>query len=368
MKTTIKRIICVVLFVALIARSLAVGSIAVIPKVNLKEAGMKDATAFGIISEPKNTIDAVFVGDSEVYRSIMPLRIWEDYGITSYVCSTPAQRLYYSLEFLEKAFETQCPKYVFIETNSFFRDFTVSDRIENKAEKLVPFFRYHTNIREIFADGFNLKKIFSSPDYSSTINDKGYRLSLKVRGRKPKNNYMAYSKEREQISDANIKYIKRIKAFCEKNGASLIFLSIPSCQNYNYKRHNSISDLANLLCVSYIDMNLLNKEVPINWKKDTYDKGDHLNYHGAEKVSVYLGKYLFETNTLQDKRNDRDYESWNDSVDNFYIELEEAKAKRAERKKEKKNKKNLLSKLLREKTVTVTEPETDFSETESLKS
>lgn len=344
MNLTIKRIICGVLFVALIAGSLAVGSIAVIPKVNLKEAGMKDATAFGIISEPQDTIDAVFVGDSEVYRSIMPLRIWENYGITSYVCSTPAQKLYYSLEFLEKAFENQTPKYVFIETNSFFRDFTVSDRIENKAEKLVPFFRYHTNIREIFADGFDFQKIFSSPDYSSTINDKGYRLSLKVRGRKPKNNYMAYSKDREPISDTNIKYLKRIKDFCAKNGAALIFVSIPSCQNYNYKRHNSISDLAQQFGVDYIDMNLLKKDVPINWKKDTYDKGDHLNYHGAEKVSAYLGKYLFETNNIVDKRSDRNFENWNDAVDNFYIELEEAKAKRQER--HKKKRRNKLARFL----------------------
>lgn len=340
MKTTIQRIICGVLFVALVVGSLVVGSIAVVPKSNLKEAGMKDATAFGIISEPKNTIDAVFVGDSEVYRSIMPLRIWENYGITSYVCSTPAQRLYYSLEFLEKAFENQTPKYVFIETNSFFRDFTFSDRIENYAEKLVPFFRYHTNIRDIFTDGFNLNKIFSSPDYSYTINDKGYRLSLKVRGKMPKN-YMAFSKEREPISDSNINYIKRINDFCVKNGASLVFVSIPSYQNYNYKRHNSISDLANELHVDYIDMNLLQTEVPIDWKKDTYDKGDHLNYHGAEKVSAYLGKYLAEETTLADKRSDRSYESWNDAVDNFYIELETAIAKRKEKRKKKKHLKKL---------------------------
>ncbi len=331
-KKTFKNIIFSVLFVALIALSLAVGSIIVVPKTNLKEAGMKDATAFGVISEPKNTIDAVFLGDSEVYRSVMPLKIWEDYGITSYVCSTPAQQLYYSFEFLQKTFKTQSPKYIFIETNSFFRDFTFSDVIENTAEKIVPFFRYHTNIRKVLSSGLNLEKMFASPDYTTIINDKGYRLSLKVKGKKEKPSYMALSNLREPISDSNVSYIKKINNYCRANGATLVFLSIPSTQNYNYARHNSIADLAALLGVDYVDMNLLREEVPINWKKDTYDKGDHLNYYGAKKVTAYLAAYLANTEAFFDKRSVFEYSAWNEAVDNFEIELKEAKQKRSEKK------------------------------------
>lgn len=346
MKTTIKNVICSLLFISLIATSLAVGSIAVVPKSNLKKDGMKDETAFGVIGEQKDTIDAIFIGDSEVYRSVMPLKIWEDYGITSYVCSTPGQRLYYSLEFLEKTFEAQNPKYVFIETNGFFRDFTFSDRIENQFEKLIPFLRYHTNIKYIFKNGFNLGEIFSYPDYSYTINDKGYRLSVKTRKAKAKK-YMAFSKKREPISNSNIKYIQRINDYCKKNGASLVFVSIPSTQNYNYPKHNSISDLAKKLDIEYIDMNLLQKEIQIDWKKDTYDRGDHLNYNGAQKVTAYFGKYLFETGLFTDKRSDGSYESWNDAVDNFYVELKEAKAALKE-----KRKLNRLERLLKGELLT----------------
>ena len=331
-KTIFKNIVCSVLFVALIIGSLSVASFVAVPKSNSKEAGMKDATARGIISEPQNTIDAVFVGDSEVYRSIMPLKIFEDYGITSYVCSTPAQKLFYSQELLEKTFEKQNPKYIFIETNCFFRDFTVSQLIENYAENVFPILRYHTNIKivlkSILKNGFNFDQIFARTDYSSEINDKGYRLSLKVRGRKSKRDHMAFSKEREPIPDSNIKYIKKINEYCKSNGAELIFLSIPSTQNYNYNKHNSIADLAEQLGVKYVDMNLAQKEVKVDWKKDTYDKGDHMNYYGAQKVSAYLGKYLFETDSFQDKRNDPAFSSWNNAVKNFYVELEEAKQRR----------------------------------------
>ena len=165
MKTVVKNILCSLLFASLIIGSLVFGSTLVEPKGNSKEDGMKDYSAVGIISEPANTIDAVFIGDSESYRGIMPLKIWQDHGITGYVCSTPAQRLYYSLELLEKALNNQKPKFVFIETNSFFREFTVSDVLVNKAEQLVPFFRYHTRLKYVRLDHFRWNNLFSSSHY-----------------------------------------------------------------------------------------------------------------------------------------------------------------------------------------------------------
>lgn len=339
MKTVIKNIVCCLLFVSMIVGSLVIGSSLVEPKGNSKEDGMKDYSAVGIVSEPKDTIDAVFVGDSESYRAIMPLKIWKDHGITGYVCSTPSQRLYYSLELLEKALSNQKPKYVFIETNSFFREFTVSDVIVNKAERLVPFFRYHTRVKYLRFSHFKFGNLFSSTNYSYTVDDKGYRLSVKVKPGKTKG-YMSYTNEIQLVPEKNANYIKRIKDFCESRGAKLVFLSIPSTQNYNYKKHNGIAKLSKELGVEYIDMNLLKKEIPIDWKTDTYDKGDHMNYFGALKTTAYLGNYLASSGEFSDKRGDTNYKGWFDSAEKFNLELSEALKKNEKRsKKNKKGKK-----------------------------
>ena len=327
MKTVIKNILCSLLFVFLIVGSLVLGSKLVEPKNNSKEDGMKDFSAFGVIGEPANTIDAIFVGDSESYRAIMPLKIWQDYGITSYVCSTPSQRLYYSLELLERALSNQNAKYVFIETNGFFREFTVSDTLVNKAEQLVPFFRYHTRLKNISFNIFKLNQLFSSSCYSYTVDNKGYRLSVKSKPAKTKG-YMSYTDEVQPIPEKNVNYIRLVKDFCSSKGAKLVFLSIPSTQNYNYKKHNSIARLAKDLGVEYIDMNILKNEIPIDWKTDTYDKGDHVNYFGALKTTAFLGKYLASSGVFADKRDNPAYAGWYDSVEKFYIELEKALERR----------------------------------------
>ena len=82
-----------------------------------------------------------------------------------------------------------------------------------------------------------------------------------------------------------------------------------------------IKKLADELKVEYIDVNLLQNEVPIDWKKDSRDKGDHLNYYGAVKMSNYLGKYFFDKSIFVDHRNDVDYKSWNDASKKFYDNL-----------------------------------------------
>ena len=144
MKKIIKRIVSCVLFVAILLGLLQVSSLIFQPKSNDKAAGIHYPRANGIFSEPKDSIDTVFIGDSEVYHSFIPLNIWRDYGITSYDVSSPAQKLVYSMEFLKKTFEKQTPKIVFLETNAIFRKSYFEDEITYKAEQIFPVFRFMT--------------------------------------------------------------------------------------------------------------------------------------------------------------------------------------------------------------------------------
>ena len=76
MKKIIKRIVSCVLFVAILLGLLQVSSLIFQPKSNDKAAGIHYPRANGIFSEPKDSIDTVFIGDSEVYHSFIPLNIW----------------------------------------------------------------------------------------------------------------------------------------------------------------------------------------------------------------------------------------------------------------------------------------------------
>ena len=69
--------------------------------------------------------------------------------------------------------------------------------------------------------------------------------------------------------------------------------------------------------IPYLDLNTETKSLSIDWKEDTRDQGDHLNFKGAMKVTKYMESYLKQNYDLQDHRHDEQYQSWNDSLENY---------------------------------------------------
>ena len=62
--------------------------------------------------------------------------------------------------------------------------------------------------------------------------------------------------------------------------------------------------------ISYLDLNMYVEELGIDWKNDSRDGGDHLNYYGAVKVTDYMGDYLYNLNILPNHKGDAKYSSW----------------------------------------------------------
>ena len=89
--------------------------------------------------------------------------------------------------------------------------------------------------------------------------------------------------------------------------------SAPAAMEYAEKTRSRLKELG----VEYIDLNLQSDQVAIDWNTDSRDKGDHLNYNGAMKVTDYVGKYLKETELFEDKRENPDYADWNTQLEAF---------------------------------------------------
>lgn len=94
-------------------------------------------------------------------------------------------------------------------------------------------------------------------------------------------------------------------------------MSAPTVANWDMAKHNGIQAFADELGVEYLDLNLLNNAVGIDWSTDTRDKGDHVNLAGAIKVTRYVGWYLSKRYHLPDRRKDEAYASWNDSLKRY---------------------------------------------------
>ena len=305
-----------VAFFLIVAILLFALSFVFMPKTN-KE--LRDSSANGILAEPAGTIDVVIVGDSESFCTFIPLQMWKDYGITSYVCGTPMQTLDYSADFLRKAFERQKPKLVVLETNAIFREFSISSVLLLRADEKFSIYRYHDRWKKL-----SLSDFLTNAENDYIENDKGYRIYDGIESGDT-SSYMKPSADKEKMPVKNKPYLQNIIKLCEENGAKLMLVSTPSLKNWNSARHNTMVELAEELGVEYMDMNILNKEVPIDWISDTWDAGDHLNHIGAEKATAYFGEYIHSKNLLEDHRNDDAYSDWNKAYKNFLDKVEKSK-------------------------------------------
>lgn len=297
-------------FLSILTVLLILSSLIVRPKNNDKESGMYMPDANGILAEKKNTIDALFIGDSLIYTSILPTKLYEDHGFTSYDLSTPAQRLYDSYEYLLKALDTQKPSIVFIESNGFFREFSVGSALKAKVSRYLPVITYHNRWKSLKWNDFTKK-----PEYSWINYNKGYRGTDKVKSPTDIKDYMEKKKEKKKILDIDKYYIELILDLCKENDIEVVLLSTPSMKSYNYAKYVRMKDFSKEHGLEYIDFNL-DIDVKIDWQTDTADRGDHLNYSGAKKVTEYIGKVLKEKKFV-DHRGDERYKDWDDSLAKF---------------------------------------------------
>lgn len=282
-----------------------------VPKSNTTEAGMHDAWAKGFYAEPENSIDVLVLGDSELYSCIVPLTIWENQGIPVYTCGTSDQKPYQTETYLRRAFQTQSPALVILETNVFYRDYSTTDVIPHIFEELFPLVRYHDRWKTLQLSDFT-----EPIAYNRLQRDKGYMYLVEIQSADD-SDYMTYSGETDPIPTKSLRHIRRMVRFCRERGTEVLFLSSPSTANWDYTRHNAVAQLAEELEVPYIDTNLMPEKIPIDWQVDTRDGGDHLNHTGAVKLSTWLGEYLAETGLFEDKRDWEAYQPWNEALADF---------------------------------------------------
>ena len=277
-----------------------------IPKYNVGDFYLLDIANYSILSEEKNTIDVIALGDSLIYSSVSPMEIYGEYGYTVFDCADAAQLLPTTIKNLDLALRSQKPKMVIIEPSVFFRDERKADFGKKYVDKLRKFFsliQTHNNWKKLLTRKSNTARWVNV--------EKGYKYNDKI---KAVSNFkqFEYTEEEKHFPYKNLDYFYEILAMCEEYNVKLVFFGFPSRKTWSYARHNYITRLAKENNIEYYNLNF-DDSVYIDWTTDTKDAGNHLNYTGAKKVSSYVGKYLHDTGLFKDHRNDKKYEAWNNA-------------------------------------------------------
>ena len=286
---------------------------------------MGDIVEGALISEYyKETTDhdVIFVGDCEVYENFSPITMWEDYGITSYIRGSAQQLIWQSYYLLEETLEYEKPEAVVFNVLSMKYDTPQKEAYnrmtldgmkwskskvddirasmmedEEFADYVFPILRYHSRWQELTSDDF--KYLFTRRPVSQS----GYYMRIDV---KPAQTFPKPKKlANYEFGENSWKYLEKMRKLCEEKGIQLILVKAPSLYPAWYDEwEDQIEEYAKTYELPYYNFLELTDEVGIDFTKDTYDGGLHLNLSGAEKMGAYFGKILREEFQVPDRRND----------------------------------------------------------------
>lgn len=325
MKVKLKKIVKALCFLLGLGIIMEISSMIIKPSGNVYNIDGVEKKTESFMLEKENSLDIIFLGDSETYANFSPLHIWNKSGITSYVMGTSAQRLCDTYELLKRSVNNQDIKVILLETNCLYRNSSTyydnDDYVMNKLSDVFPILKYHSRWENLFDGNVNDKFAAEERMY------KGFRLRFTVEPYTD-GEWMNETAEIAEIPEDNVEYLNKIKEFCEGQNIEFMLISAPSPDCWNYERHNAVSRWAEENAIDFLDLNLMDEKIGIDWETDTRDGGNHLNYYGAVKVSDFMCGYLMEKYDLTDHRNDPYYEQWNSEYD-YYIKKVNKKLKKA---------------------------------------
>ncbi|MCH5321187.1 MAG: hypothetical protein J1E36_05450 [Eubacterium sp.] len=298
----------------------------------------KFKNAYNFVNEVEDTIDIVALGNSNMYSAIIPVRLWDKKGYTSTVVASPRQSVSLCYELLNEVTQTQSPKFVILETDTFYEgvelntDLVDGEPAEKDYLKFVPYisdnylseavqnrfsvFLFHDRWKKMIPNPKNKEKNTNSLDEDYNYNH-GYVFIKKIKKISPNDN-MNYTDALEKIPQEAVFYLSKITTFCKDNDIQLMLITVPSLNTWSYARHNAVKEYADNNNIPYFDFNAL-EDYEINYDKDFRDNGNHMNYYGAKKITNYIGNYINEnySDIIEDKRENADYSYWYDDKERF---------------------------------------------------
>jgi len=278
--------------------------------------------------------DVIFLGDCEVYENISPVTLWEKYGIASYIRGGPQQLIWQSYYLLKDTLRYEKPAVVVFNVLSMQYDvpqkeaynrlnldgmrlsadkLTAAKESEIPGESLLsyvfPLLRYHDRWQELTTDDF--RYYFQEQKVSVS----GFMVRCDV---KPVDVIPPGKKLPDYQFGANsYHYLDLMTKLCKDNGIKLVLIKAPSIYPTWYDQWDQqMRDYAANNGLAYINCLALADVIGIDFSRDTYDAGLHLNVFGAEKLAAYLGGILRAD--APDRRSDPAYAAvWNQKIQDY---------------------------------------------------
>lgn len=267
--------------------------------------------------------DVIFIGDCEVYETYSPQTLWDEYGITSYIRGSAQQLIWQAYYMLEDTLRYETPRVVVFNVQSLQYDRPQSEAYnrmtldgmrwsrskveaikasmtpdEHFIDYVFPLLRFHSRWNDLSAD--DLKYLTEKPP-SPTLDGYYMRVDTLPVTTLPD----ARAVPPYDFGETAWSYLDRIVDLCRANYIDLVLVKAPSLYPQWYDAWDeevaAYADEHGLIYLNFLDADLMDA-TGIDYSTDTYDAGLHMNIHGAEKLSRYLGQVLADRTRARDQR------------------------------------------------------------------
>ncbi len=292
-------------------------------------------------SEPKDTIDVLYVGSSPLLRGVSPMLMWKEHGFTGYIRASALQAPSVSYGLLAESLKYQSPELVVLLFDNIFLEYdyaeregdlrrgldgmklskykldiikevTDADPRQSMLSYAFPLMRYHDRWKEI-----DLAEAEPKPLLEHSFK-KGNVYLREISPQAYPENFMepVGSGAQAPAFDENAKeYIEKSISLCKEKDIPVVLLHLPK-MSWTYEQSIAVEEFAKENGAVYLDLDRAEyrEELGLDPAVDYYDQG-HMNLTGVVKVSDWLGDWLDANFDLPDHRNDSDIsESWNEDL------------------------------------------------------
>lgn len=304
--------------------------------------GILEGAMIGEYYDDPTDHNVVFIGDCELYENISPVYLWENFGINSYIRGSAQQLIWQSYYLAEETVEREHPDVIVFNVlsmkyntpqNEAYNRMTLDgmkwssskvDSIkasmteeESMIEYMFPLLRYHSRWSDLNADDF--KYLF----HRDKVTFNGYYMRV---DEKPADDNIPKGRPiiDYQFGDTSYEYLDKLTKLCKDNDIELILVKAPSLFPYWYPQWDKqMEDYAAANDLTYINFLDYQDSIGLDWDKDTYDGGLHLNLSGAEKLSEYFGQILSNDFNVPDRRGEEDLEKyWDGVIERYDAEIQ----------------------------------------------
>ncbi len=296
----------------------------------------------------KDSLDYITLGHSKTFYSINPMVIYTDTGYIGYDLGCGNEGISLTYYWMEEALRYQSPIYMFWDASSLLSESEISSNLNleavtaakaltdmrfgltkiracianqtenrNWAELLFPLLSFHMRWKELGeADFFHNSDEYVTMGAVMSFKSK-YDSHIMSANRTDYKCYDLSGKERQsycKISEDNRDYFDRIYQLCEKNKVCLVPI-LGATTHLTEESRNVIKQFLNdynLDCLDFTD-----EKTGIDWYKDTFDTGNHVNYWGGAKYSILLSKWMEEQEKVPRLQSKKVKAFWNDKLEKY---------------------------------------------------